>query len=760
MDIKSKKCKVIAAWAAFFLSICLLVESGVAALNLLIGDGPRGVSPKDAFASDYEDTKEFRRFVTDYLDAFLSMATGGPVNWYGRYGAYSNDTSWNIGDIENTVTAAAEEIAEQSWDYSGDYSGDYSEDAWEYAVSPKQVHASIKNDKNLLYDIRYDGKSVYTNDDEGVLKNGEKKLPSDYNFYLSFADGKASVFKDKKAVDVYGDNLYRDDSKWQIPGYKNYTVDDKTKKAEVRMAVRKTPVNYVQGNYSGGSGSYYGTSSLYDTVRNLKHAKNAYITQIVKVIVGLILLGIYLVLRKYKKDGDRAIAVCTGKVWMECKAGLVILVIAGGIAGLNNYIDIYYGWGYYEYAAEVLYPMMCSLFANPILVLVFFWTLYLFVNDYRYNNKKPRKSLVKDIQKLLQTRNMEYPFQKKMVRKFSPVMITGIILSVIAALACFMIGYYLYDDGGSFGVVLLLVALVVLVIVLLVGMMKQYASHNQVFASEIGRLVDQITKVHDGNMTDKLKVPEDSDLYDAVQQLNDIQSGMDTALSERMKSERMKVELVSNVSHDIKTPLTSIISYVDLMKQEENLPEDVKDYIRILDIKSQRLKSMVQDVFEISKAASRQLPVDLEDLDLGKLLRQTLADMEEQIEESSVTVKAQIPADAVMIHADGSRLYRVFQNLLQNALKYSLTGSRVFITLKTDSKTAKTTVKNISQDEIPSEIDFTERFVRGDESRTDGGSGLGLSIARSFTEACGGVFGIEVDADLFVVTVEFPILQD
>lgn len=758
MDIKSKKCKVIAAWAAFFLSICLLVESGVAALNVLSGNGPRGVGVKDAFSSDYEDTKEFRRFVSDYLDTFLSMATGGPVNWYGRYGdvAYSDDTTWNIGDIENTATAVVEEIAEQGWDYSGDYS----EDDWEYTVSPKKVHASIKNDKNLLYDIRYDGKSVYTNDDEAFLKNGEKDLPSDYNFYLSFADGKASVVKDKKAVDVYGDDLYREDSKWQIPGYKNYTVDDKTKKAEVRMAVRKTPVNYVQGNYSSDSGSYYGTSSLYDTVRNLNQAKNAYVAQIVKFIVGLILLGIYLALRKYKKDGDRAIAVCTGKIWMECKAGLVILVIAGGIAGLNNYIDIYYGWGYYEYAAEVLYPMMYSLFANPILVLVFFWTLYLFVNDYRYNKKKPGKTLVKDIQKLLQTRNMEYPFQKKMIRKFSPVMISGIILSVIAALACFVTGYYLYDDGGSFGVVLLLVALVVLVIVLLVGMMKQYASDNQVFAGEIGRLVDQITKVHDGNMTDKLKVPEDSDLYEAVQQLNDIQSGMDTALSERMKSERMKVELVSNVSHDIKTPLTSIISYVDLMKQEENLPEEVKDYIRILDIKSQRLKSMVQDVFEISKAASKQLPVDLEDLDLGKLLRQTLADMEEQIEESSVTVKAQIPADAVMIHADGSRLYRVFQNLLQNALKYSLNGSRVFITLKTDSKSAKTTVKNISQDEIPSEIDFTERFVRGDESRTDGGSGLGLSIARSFTEACGGVFGIEVDADLFVVTVEFPILQD
>ena len=272
------------------------------------------------------------------------------------------------------------------------------------------------------------------------------------------------------------------------------------------------------------------------------------------------------------------------------------------------------------------------------------------------------------------------------------------------------------------------------------------------------RIKKGIEKISGGEVDYKIPIyglgNEQSDI---AQRVNSIGEGLDAALEESMKSERLKTDLITNVSHDIKTPLTSIISYVELMKQEENLPEEVKDYVRILDIKSQRLKSMVQDVFEISKAASKQLPVNLEDLDLGKLLRQTLADMEEQIEESSVTVKAQIPAEAVMIHADGSRLYRVFQNLLQNALKYSLDGSRVFITLKTDNKTARATVKNISQEEIPSDIDFTERFVRGDESRTDGGSGLGLSIARSFTEACGGVFGIEVDADLFVVTVEFPI---
>ena len=216
----------------------------------------------------------------------------------------------------------------------------------------------------------------------------------------------------------------------------------------------------------------------------------------------------------------------------------------------------------------------------------------------------------------------------------------------------------------------------------------------------------------------------------------------------------MKVELIANVSHDIKTPLTSIISYVELLGQED-LPEHVKDYIRILESKSQRLKTMVQDVFEVSKAASGQLPVTLEILDLGKLLRQTLADMAEQIDRSAVTVRAEIPEEPVMITADGQRLYRVFQNLVQNALQYSLDGSRVHVSLAADGTTAVASVKNTSREEIARNKDFTERFVRGDDARTDGGSGLGLSIARTFTEACGGRFSVETIADLFVVTVEF-----
>jgi len=165
-------------------------------------------------------------------------------------------------------------------------------------------------------------------------------------------------------------------------------------------------------------------------------------------------------------------------------------------------------------------------------------------------------------------------------------------------------------------------------------------------------------------------------------------------------------------------------------------------------------------VFEVSKAASGELKVNLEALDFAKLLRQTLADMAEPIEQSSLSMRVSIPEEPVEITADGQRLYRVFQNLLQNALKYSLPGSRVYLTLVEKDGNATAVMKNTSATELGDGIDFTERFVRGDKSRTDGGSGLGLSIAKSFTEACGGSFHVETDADLFTAVVSFGVTDN
>ena len=238
--------------------------------------------------------------------------------------------------------------------------------------------------------------------------------------------------------------------------------------------------------------------------------------------------------------------------------------------------------------------------------------------------------------------------------------------------------------------------------------------------------------------------------------VNSLGEGMKAAVQEQMKSERLIADLITNVSHDIKTPLTSILSYSELLMQEP-LEGAASDYAQIIQQKALRLKSMVQDVFEISKAASDQLPVKPEVLDFGKLLRQTLADMDGEIQKSGLTFKLDLPEQPVEITADGTRLYRVFQNLLQNALNYSLPGSRVYLSLKTTDKAAVASIRNTSRNELPEGVDFTARFVRGDESRTDGGTGLGLSVAKSFTEACGGTFRVETMADLFTAIVSFPV---
>ena len=197
------------------------------------------------------------------------------------------------------------------------------------------------------------------------------------------------------------------------------------------------------------------------------------------------------------------------------------------------------------------------------------------------------------------------------------------------------------------------------------------------------------------------------------------------------------------------------MSYSDLLAQEE-LPAAARDYVTILQEKAERLKVMVSEVFEVSKATTGNLDLKLEELDLCKLVRQTLADQGESIEESGLVFRVNLPEEEVLICADGDRLYRVFQNLLQNALHYAMPGSRVYVTLENGPERAEVWVRNISRDELPQNVDFTERFVRGDESRTDGGSGLGLAIAKSFTEACGGQFRVETQADLFTAKVIFP----
>ena len=271
-------------------------------------------------------------------------------------------------------------------------------------------------------------------------------------------------------------------------------------------------------------------------------------------------------------------------------------------------------------------------------------------------------------------------------------------------------------------------------------------------------LMDQITEMYGGNLDAVNHVPPTSNLYDCAMQLNMIRTGVQKAVEEGTKADRTKIELITNVSHDIKTPLTSVISYVELLKKEELSPA-AKDYVDILSQKTQRLSVIVQDVFEVSKAATGNISLNLDDLDIGRLLKQTFVEMEEVIEHSKLQFRVDIPDTPMLVHADGQRLYRVFQNLIRNCTQYSLEGSRVYVSLVAQSGLASASIRNVSKTEITMKgEDLTARFVRGDQNRTTEGSGLGLSIAKSFTEACGGRFFVRTDGDLFVATVQFPLV--
>jgi signal transduction histidine kinase len=245
-----------------------------------------------------------------------------------------------------------------------------------------------------------------------------------------------------------------------------------------------------------------------------------------------------------------------------------------------------------------------------------------------------------------------------------------------------------------------------------------------------------------------------------AENMNSISSGMSKAVDERMKSERFKTELITNVSHDIKTPLTSIINYVDLIKKENIEDERLKEYIDVLDRQSARLKKLIEDLVDASKASTGNLPVNMVRTEIGVLLTQTVGEYEGRLEDNGLELITKQPEDEVFIMADGRLLWRVFDNLMNNICKYSQPLTRAYLNLEKINGQAVITFRNISKYALNITSDeLLERFVRGDSSRNTEGSGLGLSIARSLVELQNGQLDLHIDGDLFKVVLKFDTIH-
>ena len=280
------------------------------------------------------------------------------------------------------------------------------------------------------------------------------------------------------------------------------------------------------------------------------------------------------------------------------------------------------------------------------------------------------------------------------------------------------------------------------------------------------RIIHVIESIKNGDVKAKVDTEQlHADNITLAEAVNSIGEGIDKAVNTSMKDEKMKADLITNVSHDIKTPLTSIINYVDLIKREDIQNERVQEYVNILDNKSQKLKQLTEDLVEASKISSGNISIVLSKINFVELVNQTIGEFFEKFEKSNLQMIFKPQAQSMLIMADARHLWRVLENLLNNVCKYALSGTRVYLDMHMEKKDEKDkvifSIKNISASELNIEPDeLTERFIRGDVSRTTEGSGLGLSIARNLTVAQGGEFEIRLDGDLFKVILTFDAASE
>lgn len=555
-------------------------------------------------------------------------------------------------------------------------------------------------------------------------------LPAGYDYCWYFDGETVRVFENGQQV-----NTRRLNSGYysSVPNLRIYT-DDPKELANIRIVLGVK--DNLQANPYGHS-LYYRDQLL--------------LSAIGWVSIGLGILGIlllvYAIMRwKDKRRFDHILASWVKGTWLEIKllVSLFILSVLGVVT-----FNVSGG-------SSDIFSLIIMVTITSAALLLFFWWFYilladLIINRRRFFTHNIINTIIKAVTKSYLQYENKHPWQQRMLKRVYALVAAEAVLAFTAV--CFV----LVSLSGSIGFFLIAVLITGTGIYLLYRYLQRF---NQT-VTDLGALIDQLELIKGGDMEARLELPEDSDMYRAAQNLNSIQEGMSKAVADKLKSERLKIDLITNVSHDLKTPLTSIISYVDLLAQEKNLPEHVNDYIAILAQKSERLKNLIQDLFDLSKASSATIAMELEQIDLVRLINQTLADMEEQINESGLTFRVNIPDEPVFIWADGKKLYRVWENLIANTLKYSLTGSRVFIDLTSDGKECLSTIKNTANYEMTfTEEEIMQRFVRGDEARSTEGSGLGLSIAQTFTEICGGSFAITIDGDLFKVELCFPIYHE
>ena len=407
------------------------------------------------------------------------------------------------------------------------------------------------------------------------------------------------------------------------------------------------------------------------------------------------------------------------KVWpIEAKVGIGIL---GWISWNTTYI-------YYNANNYIRRLNLISVIWTSLALLIYYVLIRVIIINYNERNLFKKNITIKCWNYL-----SEIMTRSSLIKTFLIMsglyVISGLLLFVVSAIL------NIFPIGILIGIILTIIYIVIFIKELIY----------------LDKIIIGSKAATEGKLNCNIEEKGRGHLRELAHDINNIRDGLRKSIESEMKSENMKTELITNVSHDLKTPLTSIINYIDLLKRENIESETAKDYINILDKKSQRLKVLIDDLFEASKATSGAMELNITKIDIVQLLKQSLGENDERFKNSNLSVKLDIPDTKIFINGDGQRLYRVFENLISNIVKYSLSNTRVYIQMYVDDENKVVIImRNISAYELDfCANEITNRFKRGDSSRSTDGSGLGLAIAKSIVELHGGKFNIEVDGDLF-----------
>lgn len=465
----------------------------------------------------------------------------------------------------------------------------------------------------------------------------------------------------------------------------------------------------------------------------------------IAIMAMILVIGmLYLIATTGKTPKDNEVHLnLLDSIWSEIQVGIGVLL---GFGFLGFFIEVCIGYpGLYRYEDGEIRNRLLSMFGEPqsqiliSLITVFCAFLFFSLILSQVRRLKARKWL----DGFICIRVIKY-FWKKFIKGMETLWTGGrlmnrmMILAIVAPIVA----------ATWIGLPFVIAGLLFLV----------YA-----YVPDFERLQEGVKKIKEGDVSYQIKMEHKGVMKEVADDVNQISEGLKGAIESELRSERMKSELISNVSHDIKTPLTSIITYVDLLKKEEIDNETAKDYIAVIEKKAQRLKVLTNDLFEAAKASSGDMPVHLEKVNMQSLVQQALGEFDDKLRGADLEVRVTMPEEPVSILADGRLMWRVTSNLLSNAVKYAQPGSRLYLDVKEEKDTNRVCfiMKNISAYELNIDAEeLMERFTRGDESRSTEGSGLGLNIANSLVELQHGEFKIHIDGDLFKVIVTMPKFQE